>query len=502
MKKMHHQLRKFLEKNGLSVDASVDDAWEFHRSLVQDGVAYNGPEVLEDDPGHAPAQPKAGETERGAEQQHLIMTKEDLQRQATEAARAEQDRIEQVREICLWAKIAEEKVREFVRSGASLDKVRELALKHLQESNAPLGASGTSVGVEDREKFRSAAVDGVLMQTGVRKEKPSPGASDFRAASPLDLARQCLERSGVNTSMMSKSQIAQRALIPHSTSDFPMLLGGIGRESLLAGYTEAPQTWRPLASRGTATDFRDMYAYAFNGAFDLKPVKENGEYQTVDASESGEKYRIARRGAVFPYTFEMAVNDNWGVLTTLTKRFGAAAMRMESKIFYDLLTGNSAMSDGQALFSSAHSNLLAGESLSAEALEKAISELWLTTGEDGEPLDLQPAYLLVHPSQYFTAQVLIGSTSSLKSGQNAGVINPLASIVQIIADPRIVARSWYLFAAPSQAPIIEVAWLDGEESPFIDEQVDFITDGIQIKARHCFGAGKVAYRGAIFNPGE
>ena len=60
--------------------------------------------------------------------------------------------------------------------------------------------------------------------------------------------------------------------------------------------------------------------------------------------------------------------------------------------------------------------------------------------------------------------------------------------MQIIADPRLVAGSWYLFAAPTQAPVIEVAWLDGNESPFIDEQVDFITDGIQIKARHCFGA--------------
>lgn len=499
MRKMHPQLRKFLEKNGLSADASVDDAWEFHRSLVQDGIAYNGPEVAEEEP---KAAHRDGGERTDPDQILSMVTEEDLQRKATEAARAEQDRIEQVREVCLWAKISEEKVREFVRSGASLDRVREFALKHLQENNAPLGASGASVGVEDRDKFRAAAVNGVLMQIGVRKEKQAPGAGDFRAASPLDLARQCLERSGVNTHMMSKSQIAQRALMPHSTSDFPMLLGGIGRESLLAGYTEAPQTWRPLASRGTATDFRDMYTYAFNGAFNLRPVKENGEYETVEASESGEKYRIARRGAVFPYTFEMAVNDNWGVLTTLTRRFGAAAMRMESKIFYDLLTGNSAMSDGQALFSNPHENLLAGEALSAGSLEKAISTLWLTTGTDGEPLDLQPGYLLVHPADYFTAQVLMGSTSSLKNGENAGVINPLAGIVQIIADPRIAAGSWYLFAAPSQAPVIEVAWLDGEESPFIDEQVDFITDGIQIKARHCFGAGKVAYRGAIFNPGE
>ena len=206
MRKMHPQLRKFLEKNGLSADASVDDAWEFHRSLVQDGIAYNGPEVAEEEP---KAAHRDGGERTDPDQILSMVTEEDLQRKATEAARAEQDRIEQVREVCLWAKISEEKVREFVRSGASLDRVREFALKHLQENNAPLGASGASVGVEDRDKFRAAAVNGVLMQIGVRKEKQAPGAGDFRAASPLDLARQCL------VSIHAPVKGRQRSLISH-----------------------------------------------------------------------------------------------------------------------------------------------------------------------------------------------------------------------------------------------------------------------------------------------
>ena len=71
----------------------------------------------------------------------------------------------------------------------------------------------------------------------------------------------------------------------------------------------------------------------------------------------------------------------------------------------------------------------------------------------------------------------------------------------MISDPRVADGAWYLFAAPSQAELIEVAWLDGNQTPFIDEDIDFITDGIRIKARHCFGAGLSGWRGAIYNPG-
>ena len=96
-----------------------------------------------------------------------------------------------------------------------------------------------------------------------------------------------------------------------------------------------------------------------------------------------------------------------------------------------------------------------------------------------------------------SAQIL----GNVNDNKSAAVINPLAGMVQVIIDSRVAAGAWYLFAAPSQAPVFEASWLDGEESPVIDEDVDFITDGVRIKCRHCFGVGRVAWRGVLYNPG-
>lgn len=494
---MHKQLRAFLEANGLPATATEEQAWEHHRKLVSEGIVYNGPEKEEREPA------TAEKTRESPAPAAPAVTEEQAREMALAAARAERVRVEEIRGLCAHFDVPEDRARALIDGNKNLDEARAAVLEYLKASNQPFGAAATApaVGLEADEKFRAAAIDGVLMQVGVRKPQPAPGAAEFRALSPLGLARNCLERAGVNTAMMSASQIARRALIPHSTSDFPLLLTGIGKETLLAGYTEAPQSWRPLAAVGTATDFRDMYAYSFGGGFDLKTVREDGEYETADAVESGEKYRITRAGRVFPYTFEMLVNDKWGVLSSVTRRFGAAAQRMETRMFFEALTSTATMGDGNALFSAGHGNLLTAAPLSETSLEEAIQALWSTRGLGGEYLDLQPAFLLVSTKDKFRADVLIGSTGNVNDNKSAAVINPLAGMVQVITDPRVAAGAWYLFAAPSQAPVFEASWLDGEESPVIDEDVDFITDGVRIKCRHCFGVGRVAWRGVLYNPG-
>ena len=59
---MHPKLRAFLEANGLRADATEADAWEYHKQLAADGVAYNGQERADaapqpEPPRAAPAAP-------------------------------------------------------------------------------------------------------------------------------------------------------------------------------------------------------------------------------------------------------------------------------------------------------------------------------------------------------------------------------------------------------------------------------------------------------------
>jgi hypothetical protein len=49
---------------------------------------------------------------------------------------------------------------------------------------------------------------------------------------------------------------------------------------------------------------------------------------------------------------------------------------------------------------------------------------------------------------------------------------------------------------------IEIAYLEGEEQPYIEEEVDFDSDALKIKVRHDFGAGVVDHVAGYKNDGN
>lgn len=528
--RMHPELAKFLRANGLPEDATEREAWEYHRQLAAEGTAFNGPltaEVPAEDGERSggpltPTPASGGEGEKKAPSQRGLppqagggVSTADVRAEIRRLMAEEHKRAEDIRDAAAIAGLPDETVASLIESGATVETARAAAFVHLRSKNPAFGAAATSgieLGVEDGEKFRAAAADGILLQRGIplldheeegpaKVRKPAPGAKEFRNFSPLMLARHCLERAGVRTVNMTPSQLAKRALISHSTSDFPMLLGGIGTESLRVGYKLAEPTWKPMAATTNAKDFRDMYTYSFAADLRLLPLNENGEYENADAVESGEKYRIARFGRVFNYTFEMLVNDRWDVFSDIPRGFGFEAGLLESEKVYGMITGNQKLSDGKPVFDASRGNIMTGSAFAQDSLDEAIQMLRAQTNEHGRLLDLQPAFLLVSPKDHTAARILMNSTGNTELERNSGVINPFQGVAQIICDQRVARGSWYLLASPMVAPIFQAATLDGESGPHIEEETDFLTDGVRIKARHCFGCGLVGWRGAVFNPG-
>lgn len=489
---MHPKLRAFLEANGLRAEATEAEAWEYHKQLAADGVAYNGQERADDDPQPepkraAPAEPPVG-----------------VAAQIAAALAADRQRAAEIEEVCTVAGMEPEQVRALIASGATVDSARKAALDHLKANSLPIGsgAGRAQVGAESRDKFRSAALDGMLMRCGHQLDKPADGARDFRGMRLLDIVRESLELSGVRTRGMDPRTLASRALAPASTSDFPNLLSGLVNKSLIAAYNEAPATWRPMVAVSEATDFKTKHAIKLSGSPDLLALNENGEYRTADLSESSETYAVATRGRIIRLTRQMIINDDLGGFNRVAQMFGAAARRFENSVVYGLITANGAMSDGQNLFSAAHNNLLGAAALSAYNLAIARAAMRRQTGKNGEVLDVQPAFLLTGPEKETDAEILLRSPALPTGTMSSGVYNPWAGKLTPISDALITdPDAWYLFALPSQYPVIEVAWLMGDQAPFIDDEVDFASDSLGIKVRHDFGAGVVDWVGAQYNAG-
>ena len=71
----------------------------------------------------------------------------------------------------------------------------------------------------------------------------------------------------------------------------------------------------------------------------------------------------------------------------------------------------------------------------------------------------------------------------------------------IVDTPRLSGTAWYTFADPNESPVMEVAFLDGDDEPYLEMQAGFTVDGISWKVRHDFGIAAIDYRGARKNPG-
>jgi len=58
-----------------------------------------------------------------------------------------------------------------------------------------------------------------------------------------------------------------------------------------------------------------------------------------------------------------------------------------------------------------------------------------------------------------------------------------------------------MFASPGEAPVMEVAFLDGIEPPFFELENLFTMVGARWKVRLDYGVAGIDYRGAVRNPG-
>lgn len=436
-----------------------------------------------------------------------LMTPADVQAQIDQAQRSERDRVNTINDACAVAGLDAEFARGLVDGGVTADQARAKIIDELKKRGPAIGAgAGRSleVGTEAREKLRAAAVDGLALRGGLKVEKPADGAREFRVMSLHDVARECLEAVGVNTRGMDRRVLASRALSPASGSDFPALMNNVVGRHLLAAFAEAPSTWRPFVSFVDATDFKDMYGIKLSESPDLDDLDANGEYTTAKFSDKQEKYRVVTKGKQVRLTREMIINDDLRAFTRIPRMFGMSARRMESDAVYGLITGNPVMSDGKTLFHADHKNIVTGAALSSGGLSDGRTLMRGQKGMNGANLDLVAAFLL-HPAALETgAEILLRSVALPDSNMSSGVFNPWAGKLTPITEGRLddaSATAYYLLAHPDQAPVIEVAYLMGEQQPFIDEEVEFSSDALVIKVRHDFGAGLVDYVGINRNAG-
>ncbi|SIS76757.1 prohead protease/major capsid protein fusion protein [Phaeovulum vinaykumarii] len=458
----------------------------------------------DDKTGAAEAQTRAAETR--SQPKAPKPEAPDTEAIATRAREAERDRVSTIYDLAGRLNLERSFAEELVKRGVSVDESRRLILDQVAAKSdetrtfphvsVPLG------GRDERITRRDAVANALLHRYSPTLFPLEDAARQYRGMTLLELARESLGNSGVNTRGLSRDEVATRAL--HSTSDFPEILSAVTNKTLRQAYDAYPRTFSLFCRQVLATDFKAMHRVQLGEAPQLLEVGESGEFKRGTLGESKESYKVKTYGRVVAITRQTLINDDLDAFTRIPAMYGNSIAQLESDVVWGIITANPAMADGNALFHATHKNLAGtGAALDVSSVGAARAAMAKQTGLDKKTvLNVRPAFLIVPASLELKAEQLVAQ--NLVPAATSSVVPQSIRTLAPISEPRLDAASetaWYLAASPNQIDTIEYAYLEGQQGAYIETRNGFDVDGVEIKCRLDFGAKAIDWRGLYKNPG-
>lgn len=335
----------------------------------------------------------------------------------------------------------------------------------------------------------------LLARAGIDKDKANAKDNAYNAMTLRELARASLVDRGVSVSGQNAMSMVGLAFT-HSSSDFGQILIDVAHKSLLKGWETAAENFDQFTSRGALTDFRAAKRVGLGDFGYLPQVGEGEEYTYGTIGDEGASVALATYGQLFSITRQAILNDDMHLLTKIPEKMGQAARATIAKLVFALLTGNAKAQDGKALFDTSHKNTITNAVLDLANIDKGIQLMNGFVNARGEPLAIEPEFMLLPTSMYTRGLQLIKSASVEGADANSGIINPLRDIVTPVKSARLQAadeKSWYLINKGA----IEVSYLDGIDTPYMEQQNGFTVDGVSTKVRIDAGVNVIDYRGIV-----
>ena len=261
---------------------------------------------------------------------------------------------------------------------------------------------------------------------------------------------------------------------------------------LLQGYTSVESTWDRIAGVRSVSDYKTVTGVRLNGGFEFEDVGPSGELKSAEATDETRTIRAKLTGRLSSVTMVDIVNDDLGALTQVPSRLGrGAAIKMNRDFWNEFALNNATFYQRESP--------AGGNALSIASLRTAVTSYRKLTDPDGNPLGMTPSMLLVPPELEITADELMGSTV-LITGESVtrGNVNVFAGRFQVVSSSYLTsATTWWLVTNPADLPCMEVAFLNGQRVPTVQQaDADFNQLGIQVRGFFSYGVAKAESRAA------
>ena len=296
-----------------------------------------------------------------------------------------------------------------------------------------------------------------------------------------------------------------------STFSLPGILSNTANKFLLQAFTAVEANWRAIAAVRSVSDFKQVTSHRLVADLLYDEVGADGELKHGKVSEESFTNQAKTYGKMFSITRTDLINDDLGALTAVPSQLGRGAALKLNDVFWRTFMDNA------SFFSVANKNYAAGAdtALNIDGLTKAEQMFLDQTGPDGYPLAIVPEILLVPNALYAVAQQLMNATEIREDGNTTAkkypTNNPHAGKFRVQRTSYLSntllsgnsTKAWYLLADPANLPTIEVAFLNGVESPMVESaEADFRNLGVQFRGVFDYGVARFDFRGGAKMRGE
>ncbi|MCA9633759.1 MAG: hypothetical protein KC766_39175 [Myxococcales bacterium] len=380
-----------------------------------------------------------------------------------------------------------------------------------------------SVHVPDNQMTSSVLEAACMMTAGLSRledftEPRALDAASRRFKGGIGLQELMLEAAWAN-GYTGRTFRDPRAVFDHafsrsvqasfSTIDLGGILSNVANKFLLEGFFSVERTWRNICAIRNVSDFKTVTSYRMIGKEQYEQVAPGGELKHGTLGEEQYSNKADTYGLMLSIDRRDIVNDDLGAITTVPRKLGRGSGLKINDIFW------STFMDNASFFTAGNNNYISGATtgLSIDGLTQGEVTFMDQTDADGKPIGVMPAILLVPTalsalgSQLFKSMELRDTTSSTKypvSNPHQGKFR--VEVSRYLSNSQYTgnsAKAWFLLAEPTDLPVIEVAFLNGQEAPTIETaDADFNVLGVQMRGYHDFGVALQDPRGGLKSKGE
>ena len=494
---MTPKMRAYLRGIGLAEDADDNAAREFYEGLPE-GARKRADEAAKEDEAAERAEGESdggsdGESDKELAEGGDVKAKEgdDLakvapQRKSPEriskrsagrndAALAERERIKEINR--LGEGLPAEVVRRAVDEGWSKEQAAMTFVESFRSSRSPAVAPaihskssddvtaevlGTALAIRsvgDDKLFKQPGQyrqgeggDYVFRKAHDRKAQESKmdqllsRAGEYSHMSLVDICREACRLDGRPVSMRTAPSEVYRTAV--SGSSLAAIFTTNFNAQFMTGYIDYDDTTSEWCHAEDVVNFLTREVATMGKFGQLQKVARGQTAEDMNVNDWKESYKIARYGGKFVVDEQDIINDRFGAIEQESpKDMGLSAAQLRPGLVYSEILNNSALdADGGNLFNATatttaggHANYATtGSALAAATLQAGIAAVRKQRIGD-RVLNLQPKFLIVPQSLYWTADVLVNSPQRVIAADSGGTRNPLLGLLGVIGDDRLGA---------------------------------------------------------------